>query len=343
MKKLFKALITMSVLMTLGACAKTEKSNEANDGIKVVTTFYPVYDFTTKIVGDNGEVSMLVTGEVEPHDYEPSAKDIAKIQSADVFVYSSNEMETWVSSVLANIDTKKTKVIEASAGIELLANEEGDEHDHEADEHDHEADEHDEHDGHDHEAETPEHDEEEAEDHAGHNHELDPHVWLSPLLAEQQAKNILSGITEIDAPNKTNYEKNYNQFVEKLTNLDGEFKEAFKDAQNKTFVTQHAAFGYLANEYGLHQVSISGLTPDVEPSPKQLAALQDFVKEEQVKYIYIEQSGSSKYADTIAKATGAEILTLSTLETVSTKDVKAGEDYFSIMENNLEALKKSIK
>lgn len=323
MKKIVTSLLVLTSLILLSACTKNNETNKTTEGIKVVTTFYPMYDFTTKIVGDNGEVDMLISGEVEPHDYEPSAKDIARIQSADVFIYSSKEMETWVSSVLNNIDTKKTKVIEASSGIELLTNEDAEAHEHDHNEEEYEEEHHD--------------------DSEEHHHELDPHVWLSPELADKQAMNILTGIQAVDSSKKERYEENYTQFASKIKDLDNEFKKSFENATNKTFVTQHAAFGYLANEYGLEQVSIAGLTPDVEPSPKQLGALQDFVNKEKVEYIYVEQSGSSKYAETIAKATGADILTLSTLETVSTQDIKDGQDYFSIMEKNLEALKKSIK
>ncbi|MGX6962223.1 metal ABC transporter substrate-binding protein [Vagococcus xieshaowenii] len=325
MKKIVLVLAGLFTALSVTACAKKNDSNKNDEGLKVVTTFYPVYDFTKSIVGDKGEVSMLLSGEIEPHDYEPSAKDIAKIQSADIFVYSSEEMETWVSSVLANIDTDKTKVVEASKGIDFLEEAEEHEHAQEADSHEHE-------DEHDHE----------VEDHEGHHHEVDPHVWLSPLLAKKQVATITKGLIEVDEKNSDFYQANADSFKTRLDDLDHDFHAAFQDATNKTFVTQHAAFGYLANEYGLDQVSIAGLTPDIEPSPKQLAALQDFVKESHVHYIYVEQSGSSKYADTISKATGADVLTLSTLETVSSKDIEDGKDYFSIMNDNLDALKQSI-
>lgn len=307
MKSKFLIFISVLTLFVFAGCS-TEKENSAEkEKLQIVTTFYPMYDFSKKVAGNQGKVSVLMSGEVEPHDYEPSAKDIAKIQEADVFVYNSKEMETWVPSVLESVDTSKVKIIEASSGIELM---------------DEEAD---------------------SEEHEGHTHGADPHVWLDPVLAEKEAENIYQGLVEADSKNKTTYQKNYENFSGELHNLDKEFSEAFEGAQNNTFITQHAAFGYLASRYHLNQVAITGLTPDEEPSAKTLAELEDYVKNQGISVIYIEQSGSSKLADTIADATKAEVATLSTLETLSKKQQDEGADYLSVMRDNLKALRKSIK
>ena len=149
MKKYIKVLVLLAVAVSLVACGKGKEESSGNDDqLNIVTSFYPMYDFTKNVVGDKANISILIDGGVDSHDYEPSAKDMAKIQDADVFVYNSNEMETWVESVLKNIDTSKVKVIEASEGIELL---EGEDHEEEHDDHDHEEEE--------------------------HSHEYDPHVW----------------------------------------------------------------------------------------------------------------------------------------------------------------------
>ncbi|WEG72718.1 metal ABC transporter substrate-binding protein [Vagococcus intermedius] len=308
--KLGVFILGMVALMTLSACGNDKSKEADSDKLQVVTTFYPMYDFSKQVVGEKGNVSMLITGETEPHDYEPSAKDIAKIQEADVFVYNSDEMETWVPSVLKSIDTSKVKVIKASQGIKLMEDV----------------------------TETGE----ESESHT-HSHGVDPHVWLDPVLAQAEVQTIAKAITELDQENSDVYKKQAKEYQSKLAELDRTFSETLVAAKNRDLVTQHAAFGYLAARYDLHQVSISGISPDQEPSPTELAKIEDFVKKEQVHYIYTEELASTKIAKTIASATGAELLNLNTLEGLSKAKQEQGADYLSVMKENLEALSKSIK
>lgn len=316
-KKLAGLLLVVSaVTFILGACGK-QTSQEKKEGLKVVTTFYPMYDFTRNVVGDDANISMLIDANTEPHDYEPSAKDIAKIQDADVFVYNSDEMETWVKAVLKNIDTKKVKVIEASHGIDLLDGAE-------------------EHEDHDHEGE-------EDHDHDGHSHAHDPHVWLDPVLAQQEVKTIRDGLIEKDEANKEKYQKNADSYLDKLEKLDHAFETGLKDAKNRSFVTQHTAFAYLSKRYNLTQKAIAGLSPDQEPTPAELARIEDYVKENQVKVIFTEDLASTKIAETISSATGASLEVLSPIEGISEKDQKAGLDYIGVMEKNLQALQLVIK
>ncbi len=308
----------MAVIFTLTACGQTNKQEESgkSDTIKVVTTFYPMYDFAKNVVGDAGDVQLLIPAGTEPHDYEPSAKDIAKITDADVFVYNSHELETWVKDVLENVDEKKVAVVEAAGSIDLMA---GAAHDHD---HDEEEADHDEHD---------------------HDHELDPHVWLDPVLAQKEIEAIRDALVKKYPEQKATFEKNAAAYIEKLKALDTEYQEAFKDAKNKTFVTQHAAFGYLAKQYGLTQESIAGISPDQEPSPSRLAELKKYIKEHNVSVIYFETSASSKVAETLARETDVELAVLNPLESITQKEQDKGENYISVMKANLEALKKSIK
>lgn len=316
--KYLVGLLLIAVIFTLTACGQTNKQEESgkSDTIKVVSTFYPMYDFAKNVVGDAGDVQLLIPAGTEPHDYEPSAKDIAKITDADVFVYNSHELETWVKDVLENVDEKKVAVVEAASSIDLMA---GAAHDHD---HDEEEADHDEHD---------------------HDHELDPHVWLDPVLAQKEVEAIRDALVKKYPEQKATFEKNAATYIEKLKALDTEYQEAFKDAKNKTFVTQHAAFGYLAKQYGLTQESIAGISPDQEPSPSRLAELKKYIKEHNVSVIYFETSASSKVAETLARETDVELAVLNPLESITQKEQDKGEDYISVMKANLEALKKSIK
>ncbi|MGM0218922.1 metal ABC transporter substrate-binding protein [Enterococcus sp. AZ126] len=314
-KYIIGLLLTVGIF-TLTACGQTNKQDKAgkSDKIKVVTTFYPMYDFAKNVVGDAGDVQLLIPAGTEPHDYEPSAKDIAKITDADVFVYNSHELETWVKDVLENVDEKKVAVVEAAGSIDLMKGA----------------------------AHEDDHDEEEA-DHDDHDHELDPHVWLDPVLAQKEVEAIRDALVKKYPEQKETFEKNAAAYIEKLKDLDTEYKEAFKEAKNKTFVTQHAAFGYLAKQYGLTQESIAGISPDQEPSPSRLAELKKYIQEHNVSVIYFETSASSKVAETLARETKVELAVLNPLESITQKEQDQGEDYISVMKENLEALKKSIK
>ena len=308
--------VVLSVLLT--ACGGQEKKEaSSNEKIQVMTTFYPMYEFTKQVVGDKGDVELLIPAGIEPHDFEPSAKDLAKISDSDVFVYNSPELETWTDNLTDTVDTKQTEIIQASKDIKLM---EGTEHDHE-EAHDHDTQEHEEH---------------------GHSHELDPHVWLDPALAIKEVETIRDQLSKKYPDDKAAFEKNAASYIDELKKLDEEFQTAFKDAKNKTFVTQHAAFGYLANQYGLTQEAIAGISPDQEPSPSRLSELKHYVDDNQVKVIYFEENASSKVAETLSKETGVKLEVLNPLESLTDKQVKDGEDYLSAMRENLAALKESV-
>lgn len=304
MKKLLKFGLGLS-LIALTACANGT-ANKKDDKLNIVTTFYPVYEFTKQVAGDDANVELLVKAGTEPHDFEPSAKDIAKIQDADAFVYENENMETWVPEV----DTKKAKVIKATEGMVLLP---GGEEEHE---HEHEG-------------------------HEGHHHDFDPHVWLSPERAVKLVENIRDGLSKQYPDKKKAFEKNATAYLEKLSALDKEYKDALSTAKQKNFVTQHTAFAYLALDYGLKQIGITGVSADEDITPARLASLTEYVKKYGIKYIYFEENASKKLAETLAKETGVSLDVLNPLESLTDEDVKAGKDYISVMQDNLKALKQT--
>ncbi len=144
---------------------KYEQGSRQKEDLTIVTTFYPMYDFTKEIVGDEGNVKLLIPAGTEPHDFEPSAKERAEISDADVFVYNSSDMEFFVDSLKDSVDSKQTLMIEAAKGIDRLESQEADEH-------------------------------EESEEGHGHSHEYDPHVWLDPVLAIKEVRTIAEELGE---------------------------------------------------------------------------------------------------------------------------------------------------
>lgn len=304
-----------ALLAGCGAAGSTTENTESNK-LQVVTTFYPMYDFTKQVAQDDAEVSMLLEAGMEVHSFEPSSQMIAEIQDADVFIYNSPEMETWVPDVLASIDTSDMVVICASDAITLL------EYEGEAHAHDHES--------------------EEKGANAGHSHTVDPHVWLDPVLAQTEVSTIAEGLAEADPDNAEDYLENAGIYNGKLNELDEAYRAAFEGTENRTFVTQHAAFAYLAARYDLNQISVTGLNAEVEPSAAALATLSDYVKANNISHIYFENNASSQTAETLAEEVGVELAVLSPLEGIAEEDQKKGSDYISVMLENLEALKKSI-
>lgn len=316
--------------------------------LTIVATFYPMVEFSKQVAGELGDVTALVPNGVEPHDWEPSAKDMALIQGADVFVYNGI-VEGWAEKALSSASNDKRIVIEASHGLELVEGEvhdhdhghEGEEAGHEGDEHSHEGEEA----GHEGDEHSPEsektgreaekgHEEEEHD----HEHGLDPHVWLSPVLAQKQVAAIADAFGQADPVNKERYRANADAFVGKLKELDQAYREGLAAVKRKEFVTQHAAFGYLAKEYGLTQVPISGLSPEQEPSPAEMAEVVKFAKEHEVKTIFFETLVDPKIAETIAREVKAKTAVLNPLEGLTQEDLAKGFDYITVMKQNLEAL-----
>ncbi|MGG3470026.1 metal ABC transporter substrate-binding protein [Neobacillus pocheonensis] len=308
MKRLFVPLIIF-LLMVSGcsntASTKSEKTSEGSKKLQIVTTFYPMYYFAKKVAGDSASVDLLIPNGVEPHDWEPTAKDMAKIQDADVFIYNSQYFELWTEKVLKSINDSKLKVVEASSGIKLMdALESG-----------------------------------EGEEHTASK---DPHVWLSPVLAQQEVNTIAKALEQADPKNKDQFQKNAEHLNAELADLGRLYKETIDKAKKKEFVTQHAAFGYLAKQYGLTQIPIAGLSPDVEPTLGKLAELTELTKNKNIKVIYFEEMTSSKVAETLAKEIGAKTEVLNPLEGLTKKEQEQGLDYIGVMKKNLDALKLSI-
>lgn len=306
MKKLAVLGLSLS-LLALSACGNSTASQD--DELNIVTTFYPVYEFTKQVVGEEGTVDLLIEAGTEVHDFEPSAKDIAVIQEADTFVYENENMETWVPDVLDTIGTEQVGVIKATEGMLLLPGSEEEEHDH---------------------AEGEE-----------HHHAYDPHVWLSPERSITLVETIRDGLIAQYPEKKAIFEENAAAYIEKLTDLDAKYYETLSAAKQKYFVTQHTAFAYLALDYGLKQVSITGVAADEDPTPSRLAELTEYINKYGIKYIYFEENASKSVAETLAKETGVQLDVLNPLESLTDEDMKNGEDYISVMEDNLAALEKT--
>lgn len=275
-------------------------SKVSDSKIKVSVTFNAMYEFVNAVGKDKVEISTIIPDGTEPHDFEPKAQDLVGLSTARIFVYSGFGMETWADNAIKSANNPNLIAVEASKGAEPIKNI----------------------------------DPGEIKEHG----QYDPHIWLSLKGAEIEAKNIKDALVKADTANKDFYEKNCSDFVNQLENLYTKYNDKFKNAKNKSFVTGHAAFGYLCRDFDLKQNSVEDVFAEGEPSAQQLVELVKYCKENKVTTIFAEEMASPDVSKTLAKEVGAKVETIYTIE--------SGEDsktYLERVESDLTKIDASLK
>lgn len=280
------------------APSSSESLNLSNSKLKVATSFYPL-EFLAKEIGkDVIEVKNITPAGSEPHEYEPTPQQIIEINQSDLLLTNGAGLESWTAK-LAQGNSAPKAVLELTKSFELSEIEE-----------------------------------------EGQKIQ-DPHIWLSPKNYIKMAKAITTTMQQNQTPsNLLIIQNNTNKLVEKLEKLDLDFRTKLSNTncKNKKFVTNHDAFNYLANEYGLEALSISGLSPDAEPTSKELADLSETIKANNIKYVLTETIASPKLAQTLAKEVGITTLELNPLEGLSVEEATEGKNYINVMQSNLQNL-----
>ncbi|HLL37015.1 MAG TPA: zinc ABC transporter substrate-binding protein [Streptomyces sp.] len=319
------AAVTALGLAALTACSSDSANAGNTDKFDVVASFYPMQFLAEQIGGDHVNVTTLTEPGQEPHDLELSTKQTAQLQEADAVLYLKT-LQPAVDEAVAQAGVK-TKI--DATTLTKLEDHGSVEHDHE---HGHEGEEHAGEEAH---SEEPSGEHSEEEEHA-----LDPHLWLDPVKYAEVAKGVGAAFEKADPDHAADYKKNTDALVAKLNDLDTKFEDGLKDTKTKVFFTNHAAFGYLAERYGLTQEAINGLDPDSEPSPARIKELQEEAKADGVTTVFYETLVSDKTAKTLAKDAGLKTDVLDPLEGIT--DRSKGDDYFQVMESNLTALKTAL-
>lgn len=306
-----------ALLLTSGCAALSDDSGSSASGsdsgkVQIAAAFYPLEFVAERVAGDLAEVTPLTKPGVEPHDLELSINQTAALQSADLILTEHGFQPAVDDAVEQDV---KGEVVDVEKVVELRKAEEGHEEGHE-DEH-------------------AEGEEAAAEDEHAHG-ESDPHFWHDPLLMAQYAEGVRDALVKADPDNAETYEANAKSLTEDLTKVDEEFKAGLANCKIKDVVVSHDAFGYL-DKYGLEFESIAGLTPDAEPNPAQLAEIGEHAKEHGVTTIFSERLVSTALADTLADDLGLKTAVLDPIEGLSADT--EGEDYLSLMRQNLDALK----
>lgn len=305
MNKKYVLIIALLLLIILTACGNKEIEKN-NDQLTIYTTVYPLQYFTERIGGDAVNVQSIYPPGSDEHTFDPTQKDLMALADSDLFFYIGLGLEGFVENAEKTLSGEHVKMVATADSIteEMLG--EG----HEDGDHDH--------------------------------GDLDPHVWISPVLSDALAFSIKEALVEANPEKKAIFEKNFEALRDDLLQLDREFIDMVANAPIKTFFVSHAAFGYIADTYGLEQIAIAGLNSQSEPSQKQLANLVEYAKERNVRYVLFEQNVHSKLTEVIQKEIGAESLMLHNLGVLTVDDVKNEEDYFSLMKSNIETLKQAL-
>ena len=333
MKKITALLLALFVLV--GALAGCGKQNDTNktDKLSIVTTIFPEYDWVREILGDkadNAEITMLLDNGVDLHSYQPTADDIVKISDCDLFIYVGGESDGWVEDALRNAANRNMKVINLleilgdSVKTEEIVEGMQEEHEHE-DAHAHD----------------------DVEEHE-HEEEADEHVWLSLKNAKMLVRVISKALQELDPDNKDIYAANADAYVKKLSALDADYQAAVDAASNKTILFgDRFPFRYLVDDYGLrYYAAFAGCSAETEAGFETISFLAKRVDEWKLPCVLTIEGAQHKIAETIVRNTttkNQKVLTMDSMQSTTTQDVKNGTTYLSVMEKNLSVLKEALR
>jgi zinc transport system substrate-binding protein len=300
------------------SCQRQEQRGGRVKQLTVVTTLFPLYDFTKNIVGDKASVTMLLPPGIEAHSFEPKAGDVLKVNTADLFIFTGRFMEPWADSLLKGADNKKLFVVDASKGITLEEDDQS-HHSHGKGQINRESD--------------------------GRAHgKIDPHIWLDFTNAQIMVTNILKALETRDPDNKDFYRKNADIYIMKLVDLDMQYKKGLLTCKKNIFVHGgHFAFNYLAKRYKLQYISAYQGSPDSEPSPQRIISMKKKVLENNIRYIYYEELIAPRLASVLAGETGAKLLKLHGAHNISKDDFERNISFIAIMEENLKNLKEGLE
>lgn len=312
MKKILSMIIVSAMLFALLAGCGAEPEQES-EGLSVVATVFAPYDFARQLVGERGEVTLLLPPGSESHSYEPTPKDIIGIQNCDLFIYVGGESDAWVADVLESVG-EGARTVTLMDCVELL------------------------------EEERVEGMEVEDDEHGDGDVEYDEHVWTSPRNAKLICEKIASALCEADPEGEAEYMAALGNYLQELDELDAAFKEVVANGVRDTVV-----FGdrfpllYFAKAYGLeYYAAFPGCADETEPSAATVAFIIDKVREEGIPVVFHIELSNEDMADTICEETGAEKMLFSACHNVTRQQFEAGVTYLELMWQNVDALREAL-
>ncbi len=317
MKKLFYLVLFLLLVCTaLAGCSVSPSEKEGR--LSIVTTTFPPYDFARAVAGNFADITMLIDPGTETHTYDPSPRDIQKIQNADIFLYGGGESDAWMDSILTTLPADTVTVIAMTDLVPLLT--EGDA--------------------------AALQDTEDYHDHVHHSDTTayDEHVWTSPLHAITIVEVIRDAIVKADPENRTAYEENAAAYIAEIDALAEAFADAVQSGVRDQIVfADRYPFLYFSEAFGLRYcAAFAGCAHETEPGAQTIAALIDLVKTENIPAVFYIEFSNGRLANTVAEATGCETLLFHSCHNVTRAEFDSGVTYVSLMRQNLDNLRKAL-
>lgn len=352
-------IVTISMIFGMAGCGKTTEK-EDNYRLKIVTSLFPYYDMARAVIGDvkGIDLKMIVTPGQDSHSFEPTPSDVIQMENADVLIYNGGSLETWIDTLLDSLNNKNQIQMKMMDYVDVLNEEivEGmdtrfEEHDHE--EHSHKEDNHnkenhkeDSHSEENHKEDN--HSEDSSNDSEFHNEdseeeheETDEHIWTSPVNEIIMTEKICETLSKALPEEKENFQKNAENYISQLKELDNEFRTIVENAKtNEIIFADKFPLQYFAKEYGLkYYAAFPGCGSDMEPSAKTIAFLVDKIKEDNIKAVFYLELSSHIVADAIETDTGAKPLQFNSCHNITQKQFDSGVTYVDLMKENVNNLK----
>lgn len=295
---IFSIVLAAAIIFVVLA-ERTNPPTRRDGRIRVTASFYPLYYFASRIGGEYADVAAIVPAGAEPHEYEPTPRDLARLAQSRVILLNGAGFEPWADAARLATDPQKTLVVAAGeTGADREMTEDG-------------------------------------------KNVTDPHVWLDPGRASHMADIIRDAFIAADQARRDAYDANTAVLREDLRRLDRAYRDGLASCRSRDIVTSHAAFGYLADAYDLNQIAIAGFSGD-EPQPAALAGIVRIAAERGVKTVFFETLASPRISETVAREIGGRVMTLNPIEGLTDAQIRNGDDYFSVMRENLAHLKTAL-
>lgn len=354
-------IVTIAMILGMAGCGKTTEK-EDNYRLKIVTSLFPYYDMARAVIGDvkGIDLKMIVTPGQDSHSFEPTPSDVIQMENADVLIYNGGSLETWIDTLLDSLNNKNQIQMKMMDYVDVLNEEivEGmdtrfdshDEHSHSEDSHNHKEHSHSEdsynqeegshsedslkNEEHSHDSEVSDYEEE------SHN-ETDEHIWTSPVNEIIMTEKICETLSKALPEEKENFQKNAENYISQLKELDNEFRTIVENAKtNEIIFADKFPLQYFAKEYGLkYYAAFPGCGSDMEPSAKTIAFLVDKIKEDNIKAVFYLELSSHIVADAIETDTGAKPLQFNSCHNITQKQFDSGVTYVDLMKENVNNLK----
>ena len=303
-RKTFCRLSVLFLFCLLVLSCQGKDTVTGSGRLAVVTTLFPLYDFAKNVAGGRADVSLLLPPGVEPHGFEPRPADIVKLNTADLFIYTSPDMEPWAQVLIHGVQNEKLEVIQAGAGI--------------LPESSHSAD--------------------------AQRHAVDPHIWLDFAMAVKMVETIRDGFILKDPSGRKIYEKNAADYSERLKTLDDRYRKGLQSCEKRILVNGgHFAFAYMAKRYGFRYVSVYGVSPDAEPTAANLAGITKLLRDNGLRVLFHEELINPKVARMLSNETGVALLKLQPAQNLTKEQFDRRETFLSLMEENLENLRTGMQ